>query len=182
MRFHGQTSEGIYVEDEFEGIHPDVLQQYLGTTNQHPHRQHHQTGAGNPPEENDTDDDESNSGEEEWPEDLGERMIADQDGHIRHAPIEVPSDTCPFGPHGLDLFTNLFAETTRNKVLPCGYGIREEEWVDGKYPSVESIKTGRRSKELSVMLSDSIWRPRAELWVQGLASMMQVLYVLEQDE
>lgn len=58
-------------EDNFENIHPGILEQYLSTTWQQPAWQPHQTGAGNNPEEED-----SNNKVTNIPQDLGEQMIA----------------------------------------------------------------------------------------------------------
>jgi hypothetical protein len=64
MRFLGQTEKGLYMDDEFDDIHPDVLQQYYSTTSHGVPRRRHQTGAGCPAEEEDSSDGESDSNEE----------------------------------------------------------------------------------------------------------------------
>ena len=183
IRFEGQTTKGIYVEenDDFDAIHPAVLQRYLGTTKRGVDRLPHQTGAGNPPEEEDSDNDDLEEDLPEIPEDLGDRLVADQQGHIAHPAVNVPLKSCPFGPQGLALFEGFLSQVTEQRVLPEGYGIREEEWDEGEYPSVEILRTGRRRKELTVNLPDAIWRPRAERWVQGLHCMSYILYTLEQN-
>ncbi|KDR81020.1 hypothetical protein GALMADRAFT_46025, partial [Galerina marginata CBS 339.88] len=181
IRFEGQTTGGVYVEDEFDSVHPAVLQQYLGTTRNGVVRRRHQTGAGNPEEEEDSGDEDNSDEEVEIPEDLGERLVADQEGHIVHPAVPVPSKSCPFGVAGLALFETLFSQVTDQVIIPPGYGIKEEEWDDGEYPSVETLRTGKKRKELSVSLPDSIWRPRGERWVQGLACMTHILYELEEN-
>ena len=176
MRFEAQTKKGIYVDDdEFASIHPGVLQRYLGMTKWGVIRHPHQTGAGNPPEEEDSDED----SKADIPHNLGDRMRADQQGNITHPAIEVPSKTCPFGVAGLALFKEVYEQATSSGVIPRGYGIQEDEWEDGEYTSVETLKTGRKRKELTVSLPDSVWRPRAENWVRGLECMSYVLYALE---
>lgn len=176
MRFLGMTEGGVYTNDEFEGIHPDVLQQYYGTTQNGVHRQSHQTGAGNPVEENDPDV--SGPEEEDPVNDLGARIAQDQEHHIRHDPIPVPDHASPFGELE-HIFRTGLQELEESGYIPDGYGIREDEWEDGEYPSFEILKTGRKRKELRVSLPDHIWRRRAQKWVRGLDAMRGMMQILE---
>lgn len=52
------------MDDEFDDIHPDILQQYYGTASHGVPCRRHQTGAGCPAEEEDSSDGESDSDEE----------------------------------------------------------------------------------------------------------------------
>jgi hypothetical protein len=97
MRLLGQTEKGLYMDDEFDDIHPDFLQQYYGTTSHGVPRRRHQTGAGGPAEEEDSSDC------DEEIDNLGDRIAADQQHNIRHAPAEVPAHACPF-----DALTDVF--------------------------------------------------------------------------
>jgi len=169
--FFGQTEHGIYVDD-CAGVHPDVVNQYYGVHGHPTRRASGQTGAGHPADEESDDED-------DW-EDVGERVAADQETHIRHEPIEVPESTDPFiNPDLRDVFERSLAAVQEQEIIPPGYGLLLEEWEDGVYPSVEVIWSGRRgTKELTISLPDFLWRPKAELWGQALSLLthMQHLY------
>jgi len=170
MMFFGQTEHGIYVDD-CEGVHPDVINQYYGIHGHPTRRASDQTGAGHPVDEEGDDDG--------W-EDIGERVAADQETHIRHEPIDVPETTDPFtNPALREAFEKSFAAVQEQGVIPPGYCLLPDEWEDGVYPSVEVIRSGRRgTKELTVSLPDFLWRPKAELWGQALSILthMEHLY------
>ena len=67
----------------------------------------------------------------------------------------------------------------RKKLVPPGYGIREEEWGEERYPCVEEIVVGSRKKSIPVRLPESIWIPKARLWAQGLYVMQHNMYSKE---
>ncbi|KAJ7279925.1 hypothetical protein C8J57DRAFT_997915, partial [Mycena rebaudengoi] len=68
------------------------------------------------------------------------------------------------------LFRDTLAVANENEVVPAGYGLLPEEWENGAYPTYEMLNSGRRSgKDLRIVLPDSVWRPRAELWGRALA-------------
>lgn len=78
------------------------------------------------------------------------------------------------------VFAQVLGEISETGIIPAGYGIRPEEWEDGKYPSYEMIRSNRHGrKDLRVALPDGIWRPRAVLWVQALATMQQIQYMAD---
>lgn len=174
MRFLGQTESGVYFHDEFDGVRPSTLEKYYGTTRRRVHRAPHQTGAGNPPEEEDSE----NEGEDDY-EGLGDRVAADQQHHIRHEPSDVPMTECPFNEEMETIFYAGLTEAERIGLLPADYGVQQEEWEDGEYPTFEHIKTGQKRKEIRVSLPDVIWRRRAERWVRGLDCMLQLLYLAD---
>lgn len=173
MRLEGMTEHGTYKEEELDGIRPEILQQYYGTTGQGVNRRPGQTGAGNPPEEEDSDwEDEDGS------ENLANRVADDQRHNVRHDPIDVPDHQSPFNAEMEQLFFQGLANIDQLLLLPEGYNIRPEEWVNGEYISFETLKTGRKRKEMRVNLPDSVWRPRAEQWVRALDLMNQFEYAL----
>ena len=66
-----------------------------------------------------------------------------------------------------------------NHTIPAGYGACDEEMEDG-FETIEVIPLGRGGrKELEVPLPEEVWRPRMELWAQGLYVMSRILYTLE---
>ncbi|KAG2067389.1 hypothetical protein BDR04DRAFT_1159196 [Suillus decipiens] len=63
MQLMGQLEHGLY-SDDCEGVHPDIIRQYYGTTGQPILHASHQTGAGHASDEEYSDsDDASNTGE-----------------------------------------------------------------------------------------------------------------------
>jgi hypothetical protein len=151
------------------------LEKYYGTTRHHVRRGLHQTGAGNPPEEEDSENDDNDDYEG-----LGDRVAADQQHHIRHEPSDVPMTECPFNEEMETIFYAGLTEAEQIGLLPADYGVRQEEWEDGEYPTFEHIKTGQKRKEIRVNLPDIIWRKRAERWAQGLDCMLQLLYLADE--
>lgn len=96
-------------------------------------------------------------------------IIADQESNILHEPVPVPDHRNPFSedPTFEGYFFEALAEVRQEGIVPPGYGILPSEWAEEGYSPLEEIRLGR-SKTLTVALPDDIWRPRAELWVQGL--------------
>ena len=101
LHFLRQTQLGIYNEDDCEGVHPDTIQEYYGTTQNHIERQTGQTGAGHPPEELDDNCVEIN---------LINNVVQGQDSNIRHDSIPTTNhETPPMPPENLTLFSNCLA-------------------------------------------------------------------------
>ncbi|KAJ7175566.1 hypothetical protein C8R46DRAFT_1030603 [Mycena filopes] len=66
-------------------------------------------------------------------------------------------------------------EIVRLNLVPEGYGVIEDEWEDGSYPSMEAINPGTRGKEIVVELPRDIWLPRTVLFAQGLDALERSL-------
>src|SRR6267154_1080662 len=114
MRLMGQLAHGLYTDD-CEGVHPDIIRQYYGTTGQPIHRAPHQTDAGHASDKEysdpDSDTEESGNGtsgdeefagdgsEEEWEDidqdeenlqDIPQLIAADHSAYFHDKPIYVP--------------------------------------------------------------------------------------------
>ncbi|KAF5340537.1 hypothetical protein D9758_015819 [Tetrapyrgos nigripes] len=179
LYFLGKLQHGMY-KDDCKGMDQDTISRSYGTHGDPIQRRPHQTGAGHSLDEDS--DSESSTSEDSSSEDesvewmgiqpqTGDDIAVEQDEQIKHDPVKTPRHQNPFAgePRKLACFAKALAKLTDKGCVPRGYGIRPEEWGDEGYPSVETIHTGRRgSKELSISLPDEIWRPRAELWAQGL--------------
>ena len=158
LRFLRQTQLGIYDEDDCEGIHPDIIRQYYGTTHTQARRHADQTGAGHPPEE--CDDDLT----EPLPCLVGE-VVQDQGPNIRHDPIptadhEAPSTT----PELLALFSSSIDTLRSDEALLRSIIGQAVGW-----DPVEVLRVGhRRQKGLVVSLNDAVWERRALLWIAAL--------------
>jgi hypothetical protein len=174
----GKTEHGVY-RDELSGVHPDVISQYYGVDRAERVRVPGQTGAGHPPDEEpglDID-------ELEW-EDVEEQIAVDQDSNFHHEAVAVPKHTNLFNSaEAEDIFKQAFNIVVEQGILPEGYGLLQEDWDDGEYPSFEMIRSGRRSgKELRIALPDFIWRRRAEVWGQALDLVNRLTYMNEEAE
>ncbi|KAJ7452138.1 hypothetical protein B0H11DRAFT_2156948 [Mycena galericulata] len=171
MYFLGKLQNGVYLDD-CAGLNPDIIDALYGVHGAVRQRARGQTGAGQ------LSDEESDS-EEDW-EDIVEEVGAANEHHFHHEPVSVPKHAPPFSDNALRVFDSTLAEANRLQVQPAGYGIRPEEWENGTYPAFEILKSGRKgSKRLRIALPDSIWRPRAQLWVQALAVLDELTYTLE---
>lgn len=153
LRFLRQTQLGVYDEDDCQGIHPDIIQQYYGTTGTHVHRYADQTGAGHPPEE--------------YEDDLVGTVVESQDPNVRHDAIPTADHEAPLTtPELLAVFSEAIAilqsddhEGILRSVV--GHAIM--------WDPVEVVKVGhRRRKELVISLDDVVWEKRALLWIAAL--------------
>jgi hypothetical protein len=181
MRFLGQTMHGIYVDD-CQGLHPDVIERYYGVEgtqiNQHPG----QSGAGLLQDEGDLDSDDEidldgemmDEDGDDW-KDIQDQLAEDIEHNFHHSPVDVSKHSVPFLTQmAADVFTGSLEELQSQQLVPVGFGMTSDEWGDEGYPSYEIIRTGRRGrKELRIDLPDFIWRPRAELWVQALHTLIR---------
>lgn len=61
--------------------------------------------------------------------------------------------------------------------LPSGYGVTIDELVGDTFDEGEEIVIGRARKSYPIMLPSQVWKPRTELWAQGLYVMTTVLSV-----
>ena len=76
IRFLGQTTAGVYADDDGEGIDVEALHEFYGYDEEGSH-----TGE----EESDSEGDES-----------PHRVPFDQQRHVRHDPVDVPPHNSPF--------------------------------------------------------------------------------------
>ncbi|KAJ7639839.1 hypothetical protein DFH06DRAFT_1001626 [Mycena polygramma] len=115
--------------------------------------------------------------EDDWV-DLEEQIADAHEANFHHEPVAVPKHANPFSGEAAQVFKDAFKRVKAAGIVPGGYGLCEEEWEDGAYPSFEILKSGRRGKkELRIALPDFIWRPRAILWGQALDVLNQVNYI-----
>ncbi|KAJ7633268.1 hypothetical protein FB45DRAFT_745214 [Roridomyces roridus] len=183
MMLIGQVKDGMYVDD-YEDVHPSVLQQYYGAHGAASRRLPGHTGAGQLPDEdvptppqNDEDSDPDSSDSED---ELEAQIAEAHADNFHHEPVAVPKHAEPFNHDAMQVFHAALEEANTNAYIFPGYGLLPAEWEDGVYPSFEILKSGRRGgKQLRVALPDSIWRPRAELWGRALAILDNVKYMTE---
>ena len=141
-------------------MHPDVIQEYYGTTHTQVHRHPNQTGAGHPPEEYD-------DGLTEPLPNLINEVAQDQGPNVRHDAIPTADHEPPLtAPEHLEVFSDaisILRRQTDNNLLRS---------ISGQvitWDLVEVINVGhRQQKELVISLEDAAWERRALLWSAAL--------------
>ncbi|KAJ7869213.1 hypothetical protein B0H14DRAFT_2346163 [Mycena olivaceomarginata] len=142
MCFIGQVREGVYVND-YDDVHPTVLQQYYGVHGKVARREPGATGAGQlddedipiPSAENYEDED---SGSEDG-DDLGQQLEDAQAENFHHEPVPVPKHANPFPEdETMQLFHDTLSAAEEIGLIPPGYGLLPDEWEDGVYPAMKS--------------------------------------------
>ena len=119
--------------------------------------------------------DHSDSGESDDGIDLAADIMAEQNRHIQHAAIDVPSTTSPFHTaQAFEVFRLALQETQECGIIPLGYGVAKDEWKGGSYPEIKLITIGRGIREYAVELPFEVWWTRSVLWAQGLDIMTQI--------
>ncbi|KAJ7628783.1 hypothetical protein FB45DRAFT_748447, partial [Roridomyces roridus] len=165
MLLLGQLTNGIYVDD-CVGVDVESIREHYGIHGPARRRAPGQAGAGHLLDEDD--------------ESVG-HIEAATDHHFHEEPASVPKYKNPFSDEDLPIFDAALAEANRQQILPPGYGIRQEEWEEGSYSASEFLTCGRKGgKRLEVALPNTIWLPRAQLWVRGLAVMEELIHGAEQ--
>lgn len=101
------------------------------------------------------------------------------DNNIRHDAVPVPLGHCPFNDETLSLFEQGLKLLTDSGDLPSGYGVTLEELGGDGFDEQEDINTGLQKKGVSIELRRQIWRPRTELWAQGLFAMNSILALVQ---
>ncbi|KAF7358341.1 hypothetical protein MVEN_00883700 [Mycena venus] len=141
MCLMGQVQEGVYVED-YDNVHPTVLARHYGVHGPEARRLPGQTGAGQLNDEdvpvplgdaNDSDSDDE--------DDLEAQITEAHADNFHHEPVPVPKHAEPFDDKAvMQLFYDMLSEADENDMVFPGYGLLQEEWEDGLYPSFEILK------------------------------------------
>ena len=76
-----------------------------------------------------------------------------------------------------EAFTLAFQQACNEGKVPTGYGVAEEEWVDGSYPEHEVITVGRSKRVHEMALPFVVWWPRAVSWANGLDIMSHICLI-----
>ncbi|KAJ6511625.1 hypothetical protein DFH09DRAFT_941989, partial [Mycena vulgaris] len=179
----GQLEHGVYIDD-CDGVHPDIIRDLYGVHGAVIQCAPGETGAGQLDDEEVPllGDNVLDLDQEDW-EDMIDGVGAANKHQFHHEPVPVPKHSNPFSDGALQIFYTSLAEANRLQIIPPGYGLRQDEWVDGAYPAFEILKSGRKgTKELRIALPDSVWRPRAQLWGRALAVLNQLTYMLDSSE
>jgi hypothetical protein len=95
--------------------------------------------------------------------------------NIHHEAVPVPSGSCPFDQQQLSLFERGLKILTDSGDLPSGFGVTPDELGADGFDEQEEINIGLRRKGHLIELRSKVWRPRVELWAQGLYAMNSIL-------
>ena len=75
------------------------------------------------------------------------------------------------------MFESGFKLLTESGDLPSGYVVTLDELDGDRFDEAEEIIIGRNRQSFPMALPSQIWKPRTELWAQGLYVMTSVLSV-----
>jgi hypothetical protein len=161
--FLGQLEHGIYL-DEYDNVHPELLNRYYGVSQQAAPGNVHQISAGY-----------TNSSDDVDLEAIVHDIAEGQKQHVRHDPVGLPDARNPFSNTDMQqVFEKVLRQVCEAKFIPSGLGVHKEEWEETTYPGFEYLKVGR-TKELVIMLPIEVWLPRAMSFAQGLEVLTRTL-------
>lgn len=188
MCFLAQLSQGIE-EDEPDKLNPHLLEEFFGTYGDPIAHSQGTSGAGASPDDAAFPPiftvDDQHCGPSTCPE-LPTRELSpaenatldvlraelklEQEKNVRHPPVQVPAKSNPFKLPGEEqAFWDAVFQANQEDFSPVGYGILEEEWDQGVYPEIESLRVGKRKNSTQdIVLPCSIWLPRAVQWARAL--------------
>lgn len=154
-------------------IHPEVIQYYLqGSAIQ-------SSPSTQVSSSSDIDDEEWEDIPPETPDfTMVASLIADEQAtQFLNEGAKVPGDQNPFNHTDAEaVFKQALDEVEAVGHIPSGLGMLEEEWDEDGYSEIEVISSKRQGKKnITVMLPDFIWRPRAIRWCQALTVLYHTL-------
>lgn len=120
-----------------------------------PLRREGETGAGHDDSDEEDDEDDELVQERRRARKIG----AGLEHQVRHAPVEVMDSSCPFRDDAeLHLFAEALDILKSQGVVPVGFNL------ESTYHPIETFRTGRCRKGISVPLPHEVWFPRILLW------------------
>lgn len=103
------------------------------------------------------------------------QLQTEQERHVRHPPIKVPPNACPFEQGDLEVFQTSMAEALEDHFVPAGYGVLDDEWEGNAYSELEPLVGQKQRSTIEIQLTHEVWYPRAVKWAVGLHIMDSVL-------
>ena len=109
--------------------------------------------------------------------DTVDAIMSEQQANVNHEAVHVPSRRNPFrNNEEEEVFFSDLCEVITQDIAPTSFGLTPEEWDLGVYPTTETIRIGRLTKEVEISLADPIWYSRAHLWCQSLLTLSSYWY------
>ena len=101
---------------------------------------------------------------------MAARVANGQQYQVRHEAIDVPSHSNSFNNEASEeQFWHIVHEVVEQDITLQDVGLLSDEWDDGSYPSFETLRVGNRgTKEIYILLEDSVWFCWAKWWGQAL--------------
>lgn len=84
---------------------------------------------------------------------------------------------CPFNNTQLALFETGLRLLYENSDLPEGYGVLEHELGSEGFNEQEEIIIGLQKRGYNIHLPNSVWKPRTQIWAQGLYVLNEILAI-----
>lgn len=162
MRFVSEVENGVYTEDPYADVHPELLLRYYGVDS---------TSISS------EDEDEV----EEMHQILEGDIAADMEANLTHDAVAVAEHNSPFTTLEAEaLFLQALGEVQEEGLIPDHSDDLGAEFDLTSYPTHEQITIGvRRSKLIILHLPPKIWMPRAQSWVQALHALEHFILALD---
>lgn len=162
LRLLSIATHGTY-RDEYEGINPDIIDQYYGIHGRELNRWPGQTGAGHS-----DDEDGSRSGGHDVTR-IQVQILDKEHQHVHHDAVKVPEQLFPFNSvQDEAIFFGILETIITEGIIPEGYGCLPGELDDEDAEMVEVLELGRwRKKSITIALTEPIWTARTKLWAQA---------------
>jgi hypothetical protein len=113
--------------------------------------------------------------------DLSQHIDNDHAHQFRYKAVSVPKHQCPFltGQQAV-AFAEALEQTKAAGLIPPGLALEDQDWENGEYPTVETIKSGRHATcTLTINLLHNPWRIGALHWGRALNIMNQLTLTAE---
>ena len=136
----GQIEHGVYIDD-MEGVDPDTISRYYENNDQ---AQEDQTASSR----NTHSSHSGSESESATSEDHNGALIAERQSRLAQNfnsedSVQVPSSESPFTEEDLEAFRLALSAVNMAGFVPNGYGLLEDEWESGSYPTVETLNSER---------------------------------------
>jgi hypothetical protein len=195
MRIISAVEDGIYDEDTYADVDPELLVHSYGVDARPGPLNHHVGDYSSEDEDGGehADDDEEDSSDLEFddqchgngdvpnPESnpfqaagisqFPPAIVDETRTHIKHPPVKVPRHSNPFvgRPEQEQAFLSMLNDPNRqNEHIPIGFNVHRHEWDNGQYPTHQGLKIGARRRVQLVELPAELWLPRAQRWARGV--------------
>ena len=104
--------------------------------------------------------------------DAADAIVSQQQEHVNHEVVLVPSHQNPFWSNEEAIFFAGLQEVITQNITPDNFGLTPAEWGSDQYPVLETIHVGQHAvKDVDVSLAEPIWYTRARLWCQALSAL-----------